>query len=427
MKRKKNGDEESKRIDRVASYENLAKTLADESARSEFEDTRHYSALRQSLLGEQSESGVEFELLEQYVNGTADDVTREIVQAHMASDPTVRQEVEELLELRGKIELGGQTALSPKPSKKGRASLTNWVFGSFGAVGMAAAAATLLFIANPRSERINGLESEVAILGQESDHARSGFEAALEEMQKNIDEREGEIGDLNVRIGDLNEALEGATPESVFEQAGARYVRSANGLIEKREPASESVLALLSGRAISEIAFTVPVAVEGGVSRGGDLRAVGLTPIQSKVPTDKPVFQWEPVEGAVRVQVVVETIAGQPVITSPWLDGEQWTCSIELEPGVTYQWYLNVEDSAGGIELATVRDELPATFEIGQPAEWDKVGSFTLGEPTLEGFGWLLERGYLEGAEEVLAKLIAANPDDPELGKWQRELSRMSG
>ena len=75
----------------------------------------------------------------------------------------------------------------------------------------------------------------------------------------------------------------------------------------------------------------------------------------------------------------------------------------------------------------TVLGELPATFEVGPPAEWDKANALALGDPTLEGFGWLLEHGYLDGAEEVLSKLIETEPGDSKLVRWQRELDRMRG
>ena len=157
-----NGAEDRERsgIDGLEKIEDVKRVSGDDGARRKYETGENVRGLREGLLGRPHDAGLEYGLLEAYVDGTADDATREIVESHMEADEALTQEIEELRALRGQIELGGNERLEPNPSGGRGPNLAIWLIGTLGTVG-ATAVALVILAGNPQGARVDSLHAEI--------------------------------------------------------------------------------------------------------------------------------------------------------------------------------------------------------------------------------------------------------------------------
>jgi len=154
-------DRDRSGIDGLEKFEDVKRVSGDADARRKFETGENVRGLREGLLGRPHDAGLEYELLEAYVDGTADDDAREIVESRMEADEPLTQEIDELRALRGQIELSGNDRLEPNPFRGMRSSLAIWLMGAFGTFGAATAFALVLLQIEPQGAHIASLESEV--------------------------------------------------------------------------------------------------------------------------------------------------------------------------------------------------------------------------------------------------------------------------
>jgi anti-sigma factor RsiW len=305
-----------------------------------------------TLLGGQGNGHPEFEELAAYVDGTQDDVAREVTDMHLADCASCREEVADLRALRARQPAGPLTlALSPQAGRgdsdsRREDSAPVRVRGLGLRLALALpAAAVIIWMLIPRS-------------------------AVTPVAPAPIDRPTARI-EPGVKPGE---------PPSVPAAAAVATLRDAGGVVTldaagqltglpSSVPQQEQtmlVAALSTGRMpLPELIRDL--AAEGEMLRGSS-GAGGASmpftlhePIGTAVESDRPHFRWErsPAARAYIVSVYDEDFA--LVARSPELTSAEWICDRPLARGKNYTWQVSALTApAGGVAAAASTLTVPA-------------------------------------------------------------------
>jgi hypothetical protein len=325
-----------------------------------------------------------FETLAAYVDGTLDEVAREILEVRLGDDPELRAEVAELRTLRG--QLAAQPASRVLPFRARLALPLS---------GLAAAAALVLAL---------------LVTWRPAPVAPSPFQTQLSSPLPAAAERlrlaDGPAAVVLRADGSLD-GLPGLPPEAL------RSVAQALGEGRLELPAR---LSGLRGRA--------------GVLMGGPVstaRLRVLSPQGVSVREVRPEFHWQPLPGARAHVVSVYTEDLAPALSSPELpaSASSWRAAADLPRGRAYIWQVAalVGDER---RVAPAPPEPEARFHVLAADEARRLEQElgASGESRLARGVLLARAGVLDEAERTLAELQGQNPSSPEVARLLEQVRR---
>jgi hypothetical protein len=342
------------------------------------------AALQAELAGAGPADEPDFETLAAYVDGTLDDVAREILETRLGDDPALRAEVAELRVLREQLAARPVARILSFPARI-----------ALPLSGLTAAAALLLAL---------------LVTWRPVAVAPSPFQAHLSTPLPVAAERlrltDGAVAVVLRADGSL-EGLPGLPPEA------ARSVAEALGEGRLALPAR---LSGLQGQAGVLMGAPAPAA---------HLRV--LSPRGVSVRAARPEFRWQPLAGARAHVVSVYSEDLAPVLRSPELPGaaSTWRAAADLPRGRAYVW--QVAALAGDErQVAPAPPEPEARFHVLAADEARRLEQElgAAGESRLARGVLLARAGVLDEAEQALAELQARNPGSPEVARLLEQLRR---
>jgi anti-sigma factor RsiW len=363
----------------------------------------------------------DFEELAAYVEGTLDEVDREIVEDHLEADPALRAEVEELRALREGMRettpaapaearpparlalptLPTPPAQSTLPAKRrGAGSGRSWMLLS-GAIA-ATAIVGLTWVILSRSTTTPSVTNPTApdIAG------RPGLEP------------------VPTPPPTTTPTPRTTTPAAIVVRDAGRVVTvdaagQVSGLSDLPPATTQAVVQALTAGILPRAAALDGLRASDVNFMGADNRPrrLGvLAPVATVVREPRPTFRWSPHPGARAYTVTVFSERFEKVLSSPAVRETTWTATTALDPGAAYEWQVTA-DTPDGLVRAPSPPARDARFRIQDDAsrvalerELTRAGSSHL----LEGLA-LAQAGVLDEAERAFAALLAENPDSPRI------------
>ena len=341
--------------------------------------------------------------LEPYVDGTANEIDREIVDSHVAVCSGCATELKDLLGFKRQPVAAVAGTSSQRKQWWPQFSIpSNPVWAAAGAVlGIIILAGAVVFwTTRPTSRTVHQAETVSPEPGKQN-----------EQPSPAVTEHTPEA--------DLNEARE--EPLLVLNDAGAEVIMNKRGQLEGlRElppDLKESVeRALATGR------LGASPALKGWAIGGGNLRGGMETPstfapwapVDVVIETDRPTFRWRALEGAQYCVVTIYDAKLRQVGSSGPVTRSEWTTPNSLERGVTYSWQVSaVKD---GETIVTPKPPLPeARFRVLDQRAVSALAklkeSAANSHLAMGVFYW--QHGLLEEAEREFQALANANPNSP--------------
>ncbi len=351
--------------------------------------------LRVALEAEARSTHLDYDYIAAYVDGKMNVEDRGAVEAHTSKCRSCADDLYELRMLR--IELEAPRAIEkPAGSWAGLwRAVRNWK----GSLAMAAAvAALLLFVLLRAPERQN------AKLAQNGQPSASGSSTPVPTPQTGSIIRDGNRV-ISVTTGGAIAGLDAlAGPYRAFlEQA----------VTQKRIDPAASLKDLVGNR---------------GVLLGASNPATPgklLAPVATVVESQRPVFRWEPIEGAV-YRVSVYGAGFELAGSSNWISGTEWQVAKTLSRGAVYSWQLNVRRN--GSEFTIPAPPAPeARFRIlseDDAAEIGRARSQWSDSHLVLGIVYA-RAGLLDEAERELGALREQNPGSPEVAGLQASVEQL--
>lgn len=334
-----------------------------------------------------------FEQLQSYADLTANEIDREIIEAHLELCLECFAEQKDLQLFKADLE----TNLH-EPGKEGKLLLFGG--GVSGAAlriaGIAAALVLLVFAATlPFRNRIAHLESDLHQTTLQKEQA----EHRLQEFQ-------------------------GGSHTSVvasFQDGGTSFVLTKdlqlNGGESLPAPYRQLVRETLVNKRLQAPPFLSEIIPKGGVLMG---QANGVPfslihPVGVVVVADRPEFHWDIVPGARGYEVGISDTKFNEVESSTLLNDTTWTPSRPLKRGEIYVWQVTA--LRGNTEIRSPVPPAPeARFKV---LEADQMKELNETSRTYSNFHMLMgilysKLGVLDQAESEFKELLKANPDSAE-------------
>jgi hypothetical protein len=283
-----------------------------------------------------------------YVDGTLDEVSREIFETRLADDPVLQAEVDGLRELRATL---------PKAGGRQFARASWKTMGLAATLVAATGAAVWLTVSRSSPVRLHDSGGMVVM-------HNDGRLDGLEHLPAELDARVREA----LRTGHLPR------------RPGLDRLR-----VEDRP--------LMSGET-DRTAFRV------------------MRPVGTFVRSDRTVFQWVPDTTASGYQVSVYDEHLNPIIESPILDVPEWTPPVSLPQDMLLLWQVEATTPSGRVLAPTPPDAQARFQILSDGETWllqsrlDTVGDSHLARAVI-----LSEAGVIEEARAEIQALKAQNPD----------------
>jgi hypothetical protein len=286
--------------------------------------------------------------LEPYVDGTANEIDREIVDSHVAVCSTCATELRDLLEF--KQQPAATTTWMSSRWKEWLPLPLNPVWAAAAAVlGVVILAGAVVFwTTRSRSLPVHQAETVSPETGKQKEQPSP----AMTEQKPQVN--------LFAR-GEPLVVLNDAGGEVIVNKRG-----QLEGLQELPPDLKESVeRALTTGRLGSSPALK-GWSIGGGSLRGGmemQNTFAPLAPVDVVIETDRPTFRWRALEGAHYCVVTIYDAKLRQVESSGPVTRAEWTTPKPFERGVTYSWQISaVKD---GETVVTPKPPLPeARFRV---------------------------------------------------------------
>jgi anti-sigma factor RsiW len=393
--------------------------MTDQEAR-----TRLGAALRDDLArATAEEQPVAYETLEAYVDGTLDDVDREIVETRLADDAALRAEVEELSalrrELRGDVE-GRPSISAPEvvafPSSADRTASRMRKRVSLIAPLLAAAAALVVVVwtgtmwgrRDGQQARRDGSAGGVDPLspqagrGSGSGGAAGGSAAAPRAGAPPV----AATAKLTLRDGDRVVTLAADGTIGGLDRADAALRAGiARMLTTGRMPDPPRDLAAARGQLLG------PEAASTSRPAGAGSREAGFTvrgPVVTALRDPRPVFTWTAAPGASSYRVHVVDAALDVVAESDRLTTTTWRPEQPLPRGRPLQWQVEAETASGPV-LTPVPPAPEALFRIVTTEEAARVdGEVAAAGGSSLAAAWILARAGLRDEAAVALDAVGA-------------------
>ncbi|MFH1573657.1 MAG: hypothetical protein ABIG68_06710 [Acidobacteriota bacterium] len=208
---------------------------------------------------------------------------------------------------------------------------------------------------------------------------------------------------------------------AMLNEGGSRVALLADGSLAGLPGAPpdmrDSVKEVLSGGRLALPDDVTELVVRPGILLSGDQQREAFhlrSPVGTAVVTDRPTFRWQPMPGAQRYEVSVYDDNYTQVLESPPVKGAEWSAPRPMEGGRVYSW--QVKAYKNGEEVLSPKPPAPeAKFKVldrqqaGElaRAQRDHAGSHLI-------LGILFARaGALDDARRELIALEEANPQSP--------------
>jgi hypothetical protein len=359
----------------------------------------------------------DFEELAAYVEGTLDDVDREIVEDHLEADPALRAEVEELRALReGMRETTPAAPVDARPlalptlptlpaRRRGAGSGRSWMLLSGAIAATAIVGLTWALLSRPiATPPVTTSPTAPNIAGP------SGPELVPTPPP--------------TTPPTTTPTPRTTTPAAIVVRDAGRVVTvdaagQVSGLSDLPPATTQAVVQALTAGILPRAAALDGLRTSDVNFMGADegTRRLGvLAPVATVVREPRPTFRWSPHPGARAYTVTVFSERFEKVLSSPAVRETTWTATTALDPGAAYEWQVTA-DTPDGLVRAPSPPARDARFRIQDDAsrvalerELTRAGSSHL----LEGLA-LAQAGVLDEAERAFAALLAENPDSPRI------------
>jgi hypothetical protein len=300
-----------------------------------------------------------------YVDGTLDEVSREIFETRLADDPALRAEVQDLRALRSALKAG------PK-KRSGAVWLPGPWLGAAAALVLVAGAATLW------------------LLGARSPEIR------LNDV----------VGPVVVRRNGAVEGL-GSLPADLRQLVG-ESLRSSRLPLPRR---------------LDRLRFE-----ERALMGDADRRVFRVTtPVGTFVRTDRPTFKWLPLAGASGYRVSVHDENLGLVVASAALNATEWTPTVPLPRSAVLLWQVEAATPDGRV-LAPSPSDPQARFEVVSAAEQQALEArlSAAGTAHVSRIVIFAEAGLIDETRAAIEALKVQNPDAAVLDALLGSLDRLT-
>ena len=353
--------------------------------------------------------------LEPYVDGTANDIEREIVDSHIALCSACAAELKDLLEFKEQpvAAIAGDT----RKSSRWTGWLPQWPLLSNPAFATAVVLAALivtivvLWTMFPTSSRLEQADS-VTPPSDKPNQTINSLPPSPAPTEHTVQE--------NSNQSPQNGATVPAPPEQTLVtvyDADGQIVLTQRGRLEGVDDLPPDLRESVE-RALATRQLPASPGLTGWPTGAGRLRSelnlqstfVPVGPTDVVVETDRPTFRWGALDAAQDYTVTVYDANGQ-VATSGPVTGTEWTTPNALARGITYSWQISALKD--GERVVSPQPPLPeARFRIlDQPAMSmlarlrETVGNSHL---VMGVFYW--KHGLLADSEREFEALSKANP-----------------
>ncbi|MGE0128936.1 MAG: tetratricopeptide repeat protein [Blastocatellales bacterium] len=139
-----------------------------------------------------------------------------------------------------------------------------------------------------------------------------------------------------------------------------------------------------------------------------------LSPVGVVTIVDRPIFQWEPLDGATAYRVQVSDSPSREPISSELLpaDATQWTPTEELQRGKVYSWLVIA--IVNGKEIVSPLVSMPeAKFKVLGPEKMRELSLVKRANSQLALGVFYAREGMLAEAERAFQNLADNNPQSP--------------
>jgi anti-sigma factor RsiW len=415
-----------------------------------------FTKLHADLSGHDEEpEHLPYEQLTAFVDGSLDEVTREMAESHLAVCAECAGDADDLRQYQ--TIAAAPAALTPsgvgQPAKASGAwwrRLSSFDFiPSFGVLVPTAAAATLiiaalfgLWVSSRRSANTDS--GPVArMTPAESPAATPTPESSAREIKRPVELAALPTPEPSPRPTTQSKATT-VTPETgashvALDDGGSRVVFDARGGLrglESLSPAARSAVRrslatshvetprVLDGLAGGESGVLMSTAAAGGGQVGVPFALVG--PIGRVVREDRPLLRWRPLAGAVSYRASVVNSSFQVVAESGPTLSTEWTPPAALGRGQTFYWQVTAT-LADGEEVISPRTPAPrARFRVLEESAVEELKRLEESAPESHlARGVLYARaGLVEEAEAEFRKLVALNPRSPVARKLLQSVRR---
>lgn len=358
---------------------------------------------QQSSMRSEDPFHLDYEQLELYVDGKADEIDREIVESHVAQCSQCADELEDLLEFKEQT-AASSTADSTSRWQQWFPQLSWLPKPAIALVLVVAAVAVALTVLwwTKHQTRPQGQQAQTNSTGPEQPSPAPTDHTAQENLFDNqLPSREEPLLVLNDAMGQV-----------IVNQRG-----QLEGLHDLPPDLRASVEHALATRRLQ-----ASPALSGWLSSAGGLRGelenqsafAPLEPTDVVVETDRPTFRWRALEAARNYVVNIYDAKLRHVANSGPVTGTEWTTPNSLARGVTYSWQIVA--SQDGKTVVSPKPPLPeARFRILDQRAVAALAKLKRSAESshlvLGVFYW--KHGLLEEAEHEFQALARANPDSP--------------
>ncbi len=349
---------------------------------------------------------LDYDQLESYVDGKANDIDREIVDSHVALCSECATDLQDLLAFKQQRVAVARTSswrpqwrLLPNP-----AWATAIVVGVF-----ILAMAVLLWTTYPTSPRVEQAGTGSPPVSEPPSPAPT--EPTTQKSPSTPPREE---------------------PLIVLNDAGGQVMLNQHGRLEGLQELPPDLKESVE-RALVTHGVRASPALSGWTTGAGNLRSeletqstfAPLDPTDVVIETERPTFRWRALEGAQEYVVTIYDAKLRQVGSSGPVDGTKWTTPNSLERGVTYSWQISALKD--GKKVVSPKPPLPeARFRILDHASVvalaklkESAGSSHL---AMGVFYW--KHGMIEESKREFQALANANPNSPVATQLLRSIRR---
>lgn len=346
--------------------------------------------------------------LEPYVDGTANDIDREIVESHIAQCSQCADELRDLLAFKQQpaIAIAGDDAVT---SSRWKQWLPRWPLLSNPVWATAVVIAVLILAM--------GVFLWTTYRARRVERAETGSSESDKQQQAGAKEQPAPAP--TAHTSPENKTLPREAPLITLNDAGGQILMNQRGQLEGLDDLPPELKESVE-RALATRRLRASPALSGWSTGAGNLRSgleeqntfAPLEPMDVVIETDRPKFRWQALEGARQYIVTIYDAKFREVASSGPIVGTEWTVPTPLERGVTYSWQISALKD--GKTIVSPKPPLrEARFRIldqGAMVALAKLKKSSGSSHLVMGvFYW--KHGLIEESEREFHALAQANPN----------------
>ena len=358
--------------------------------------------------------------LEPYVDGTANDIDREIVESHVALCSACATDLKDLLEFKQQP-VAATTADTPASSRwkqwfpqlsflPSPAWATAVIAVFVGIMGVVLWAAYPAF---RRAEQADIVPPPSNNLKQEPQVEQPSPAPSEHIAQENPPSNQPPKNGTNVPAPSNDQPL-----ITVYDGDG-QLVLTQRGRLEGLEELPQDLRASVE-RALTTSELPASPGLAGWTTDAGHLRGgnelygtfVPLAPTNVVVVTDRPEFRWGALDSAQDYTVTIYDSNSRLVATSGPVTGTEWTTPTPLARGTVYSWQISAQKD--GEKVVSPKPPLPeARFRVLDQRAFVTLAKLkkSVGRSHLVMGVFYWKHGLIEESEREFEALAKANPN----------------